>query len=76
VVPFDMQITRNAVETMAGPSEWFTGAVYIDAVATPSARFKLLANATGCKAGTRGGTVVTTTAQAARRRRTPRSSWA
>src|SRR4051794_27613262 len=31
-----MQITRNAIETAAGPSEWFTGAVYIDSVATPS----------------------------------------
>jgi len=28
-----MQITRNAIETAAGPSEWFTGAVYVDAVA-------------------------------------------
>jgi len=28
-----MQITRNSIETAAGPSEWFTGAVYIDAVA-------------------------------------------
>ena len=25
-----MQITRNTIETMAGPSEWFTGAVYIE----------------------------------------------
>ena len=33
-----MQITKNSIETMAGPSEWFTGAVYVDAVATPSAR--------------------------------------
>ena len=31
-----MQITRNTSETAAGPSDWFTGAVYIDAVATPS----------------------------------------
>ncbi|HEV7641889.1 MAG TPA: cupin domain-containing protein [Gaiellaceae bacterium] len=31
-----MQITKNSIETSAGPSEWFTGAVYIDAVATPS----------------------------------------
>ena len=31
-----MQITRNALETMAGPSEWFTGAVYVDTVAAPS----------------------------------------
>jgi quercetin dioxygenase-like cupin family protein len=30
-----VQITRNSVETMTGPSEWFTGAVYIDAVAAP-----------------------------------------
>jgi quercetin dioxygenase-like cupin family protein len=31
-----MQITRNRGETVAGPSEWFTGAVYLDAVAAPS----------------------------------------
>jgi hypothetical protein len=26
----DMQITKNSVETASGPSDWFTGAVYID----------------------------------------------
>jgi len=31
-----MQITRDTSETGAGPSDWFTGAVYIDAVASPS----------------------------------------
>jgi quercetin dioxygenase-like cupin family protein len=31
-----MQITRNNIETAAGPSDWFTGAVYIDTVAAPS----------------------------------------
>ena len=31
-----MQITRNSSETAPGPSDWFTGAVYIDAVAAPS----------------------------------------
>ena len=31
-----MQITRNSIETARGPSEWFTGAVYLDAVASPS----------------------------------------
>ena len=31
-----MQITRNGIETMTGPSEWFTGTVYLDAVAAPS----------------------------------------
>jgi hypothetical protein len=28
-----MQINRNSIETAAGPIEWFTGAVYVDAVA-------------------------------------------
>ena len=32
-----MQITRNSLETGRGPSEWFTGAVYLDAIAAPSA---------------------------------------
>ena len=27
-----MQITRNSIETRGGPGEWFTGAVYVDAV--------------------------------------------
>jgi quercetin dioxygenase-like cupin family protein len=31
-----MQITRNSLETGRGPSEWFTGAVYVDTVAAPS----------------------------------------
>ena len=28
-----MQITRNTLETGAGPANWFTGAVYIDTIA-------------------------------------------
>jgi quercetin dioxygenase-like cupin family protein len=31
-----MLITRNSVDTAAGPSDWFTGSVYVDAVAAPS----------------------------------------
>ncbi len=31
-----MQITRNTLDTTRGPAEWFTGAVYIDAIAAPS----------------------------------------
>jgi quercetin dioxygenase-like cupin family protein len=31
-----MQITRNSLDTNTGPSDWFTGAVYIDTVATPA----------------------------------------
>jgi quercetin dioxygenase-like cupin family protein len=36
-----MQITRNSVETKPGPADWFTGAVYIDAVAAPSGASRL-----------------------------------
>ena len=31
-----MEITRNSTDTVAGPNDWFTGAVYIDAIAAPS----------------------------------------
>ena len=32
-----MQVTKNSIETTIGPSDWFTGAVYVDTVAAPSA---------------------------------------
>jgi quercetin dioxygenase-like cupin family protein len=39
-----MQITRSAhAETMRGPSEWFTGTVFVDTVATPSGPSRLQA---------------------------------
>ena len=38
-----MQITKNSIETTTGPSEWFTGNVYIDAVAVPSGPSRLFA---------------------------------
>ena len=28
-----MEITRNSIETLQGPADWFTGTVYIDTVA-------------------------------------------
>ncbi|HKH64082.1 MAG TPA: cupin domain-containing protein [Solirubrobacterales bacterium] len=31
-----MQIARNSLETSPGPGDWFTGAVFIDTIATPS----------------------------------------
>jgi quercetin dioxygenase-like cupin family protein len=31
-----MQITKNSLETNPGPSDWFTGDVYIDTVAAPT----------------------------------------
>jgi quercetin dioxygenase-like cupin family protein len=30
-----MQITRSSIQTQQGPVDWFTGDVYIDAVAAP-----------------------------------------
>jgi len=31
-----MQITRNDLDTAAGPSDWFTGDVYVDTITAPS----------------------------------------
>jgi quercetin dioxygenase-like cupin family protein len=31
-----MQITRNSSETIRGPSDWFTGVVLLDTIATPA----------------------------------------
>jgi quercetin dioxygenase-like cupin family protein len=39
-----MQITRSTIETTPGPSDWFTGAVYIDAVAAPAGSSSLSAS--------------------------------
>ena len=37
-----MKVTRNGAEaTTRGPSEWFTGAVYMDAIAAPAQGSKL-----------------------------------
>jgi quercetin dioxygenase-like cupin family protein len=48
-----MDVTRNTVETTAGPSDWFTGAVYLDAVATPSGGSRLSANSVHFAPGAR-----------------------
>ena len=48
-----MEITRNSVETASGPSEWFTGAVYIDAVAAPSGSSRLSASSVHFTPGAR-----------------------
>ncbi len=48
-----MQITRNAIETTPGPSEWFTGMVFIDAVAAPSATSRLSASSVHFTPGAR-----------------------
>ena len=38
-----MQITRNNLDTQPGPSDWFTGSVFLDPVATPSGPSRLSA---------------------------------
>ncbi|HSS62021.1 MAG TPA: cupin domain-containing protein [Candidatus Limnocylindrales bacterium] len=48
-----MQITRNGLQTMPGPSEWFTGAVYLDAVAAPSGVSRLSATSVHFTPGAR-----------------------
>ncbi len=39
-----MEITRSSIETRTGPADWFTGSVFIDAVATPSEASRLSAS--------------------------------
>ena len=48
-----MHITRNDIDTAPGPSEWFTGAVYVDAVATPSGPSRLSASSVHFTPGAR-----------------------
>jgi quercetin dioxygenase-like cupin family protein len=48
-----VQITRNSIGTTPGPSDWFTGAVYIDAVAAPSPRWRVSASSVHFTPGAR-----------------------
>ena len=48
-----MQITRNSIDTASGPAEWFTGAVYIDSVASPSNASRLNASSVRFTPGAR-----------------------
>src|SRR3954453_2923873 len=36
-----MQITRNMLETVAGPEDWFTGKVFVDTITTPDDDWKV-----------------------------------
>ena len=48
-----MQITSNSLKTTTGPSDWFTGTVYIDTVATPSEPSRLAASSVHFTPGAR-----------------------
>jgi quercetin dioxygenase-like cupin family protein len=48
-----MQITRSSAATAIGPSEWFTGTVYVDAVAAPAGGSRLAASSVHFTPGAR-----------------------
>jgi quercetin dioxygenase-like cupin family protein len=48
-----MEITRNSIETGQGPSEWFSGTVFIDSIAAVSERSPLGAAAVHFTPGAR-----------------------
>jgi quercetin dioxygenase-like cupin family protein len=48
-----MKITRSDAPTGAGPSDWFTGAVYVDTVAAPSGQARLSASSVHFTPGAR-----------------------
>ena len=48
-----MQVTRNGPDTNPGPSEWFTGAVFIDSVAAPSGNSRVNASSVHFTPGAR-----------------------
>jgi quercetin dioxygenase-like cupin family protein len=48
-----VEITRISLDTQAGPSDWFTGSVYIDTVAAPSELSRLSASSVHFTPGAR-----------------------
>jgi quercetin dioxygenase-like cupin family protein len=48
-----MQITRNDLDTGAGPRDWFTGDVYIDTITAPSNNWRIGAAAVHFTPGAR-----------------------
>lgn len=48
-----MQVTRIGVPTATGSSDWFTGAVYVDSVATPTGPSRLMASSVHFTPGAR-----------------------
>jgi quercetin dioxygenase-like cupin family protein len=48
-----MQITRSGIDTSTGPSDWFTGAVYLDPVAAPTGSSRVSATSVKFTPGAR-----------------------
>jgi quercetin dioxygenase-like cupin family protein len=48
-----MELTRNILDTHPGPSDWFTGSVYLDTIAVPSPGSRVAASAVHFTPGAR-----------------------
>ena len=48
-----MQVTKNSLDTTPGPAEWFTGSVFVDAVASPGGGSRLSASSVHFTPGAR-----------------------
>jgi quercetin dioxygenase-like cupin family protein len=48
-----VQVTRSGIETNQGPSDWFTGAVYLDQVAAPEGSSRVSASSVHFTPGAR-----------------------
>jgi quercetin dioxygenase-like cupin family protein len=48
-----VKVTRNGGETTTGSSQWFSGTVYLDTIATPSGAFRLNASSVHFTPGAR-----------------------
>jgi quercetin dioxygenase-like cupin family protein len=48
-----MQLTKSSIETTPGPSDWFTGSVFLDTVAAPSGSSRLSATSVHFTPGAR-----------------------
>ena len=48
-----MKVTKNSVDTQAGPAEWFTGTVFLDAVAAPEEGARITASSVHFTPGAR-----------------------
>ena len=48
-----MQLTKNITKTAPGPKDWFTGTVFIDAVAAPSGPSRVSASSVHFTPGAR-----------------------
>jgi hypothetical protein len=66
-----LKITRSSIETQKGPADWFTGDVYIDAVAAPAGTSTFAPAGVHFTPGARTACAATKAGQAANRHDAP-----